>query len=161
MAITFKDLAEKQQQINETQRQYRQGIRDAAKNLFDNYVSSLNLEKRTWKSLNGKEYPYIYVNEGSPEDLQVDLTEGSIFTIVTIADATPRTTVGYNVTIHIYVQDDALSIQVGDPENYYKNFYPVDSESKLSEVSEAIKDAVMMQMNEVSVGKKTTPSITG
>ncbi|HGM5433521.1 hypothetical protein [Serratia liquefaciens] len=160
MSITFKELSEKQQQINEAKRQYIQCIRGAAKEVLENYTGSLSLESKNWKAVNGQDYPYVYIDSGEPADLEVDLTSGCRFSIATVTEGTPRSCAKYLVPVEIYVENDELHIKVGEHSQYSKTFFPVDSKAKYAEISEAIKDCVMLQMNDVSFGRKSTPPIT-
>jgi len=160
VSITFKELSEKQQQINEAMHQYIQCIRDAAKEVLENYTCSLSLDSKHWKAINGHDYPYVYIDSGEPADLEVDLTSGCRFSIATVTEGTPRSCSQYLVPVEIYVEKDELHIKVGEHSQYSKIFFPVDSKAKYSEISEAIKDCVMLQMNGVSFGRQSASPIT-
>lgn len=162
--ITYADIREKQAEIQEARQEYIQRLRDMAKRLVKTYEDSLALPKPRWLDIDGNSHPYVYLSHDSccekPEDLQVDFQDGVTFNLYTVVDDDPRQSVSVNITVSILLLDgDNMTISV---DGYQARIFShVDTNAKINEVCEYIKDSILMSMNEVTFGKKSLSEVKG
>ncbi|MEE7157310.1 hypothetical protein [Escherichia coli] len=162
--ITYADIREKQAEIQEARQEYIQRLRDMAKRLVKTYEDSLALPKPRWLDIDGNSHPYVYLSHDSccekPEDLQVDFQDGVTFNLYTVVDDDPRQSVSVNITVSILLIDgDNMTISVDGYQA--RTFSHVDTNAKINEVCEYIKDSILMSMNEVTFGKKSLSEVKG
>ncbi len=162
--ITYANIRAKQAEIQEAKREYIQRLRGAAKRLVKAYEDSLALPKAKWLDIDGKSHPYVYISHDGcceeTEDLRVDLHDGVTFNLGTVVDDDPRQSASVNVGIQILLFDgDKIAISV---DGYRAiTFLCVDSDTRINEVCEFIKDSILMSMNDVSFGKKSLSAVKG
>ncbi|ANO77477.1 hypothetical protein CHS42_003106 [Escherichia coli] len=154
--VTYADIRAKRAEILKAKQEYIQRLRDTATRLVNAYESSLALPELQWRDIEGELHPYVYIclNGFSvrPEDLQVDLRDGVAFNLYTVVDDNPRQSASVEVGVKIVLLDgDNLTISVngyGD-----RTFSHVDTDAKINEVCEFIKDSILMSMNDVNLAK--------
>ncbi|EGE65431.1 hypothetical protein NKK66_RS25745 [Escherichia coli] len=154
--VTYADIRAKRAEILKAKQEYIQRLRDTATRLVNAYESSLALPELQWRDIEGELHPYVYIcfNGFSvrPEDLQVDLRDGVAFKLYTVVDDNPRQSASMEVGVKIVLLDgDNLTISVngyGD-----RTFSHVDTDAKINEVCEFIKDSILMSMNDVNLAK--------
>lgn len=153
--ITYNDIKAKRDEARAAKKAYVQSLRDVAKKLVDAYVASLQLTSEYWVSLEGEKRPYVFIIdqgfECKAEDLRVDLQDGAKFELHTVTDDDPREPLTENVRVGINVID-AEKIEVIVRGYRIEAFAPVDTDEKINEVCEFIKDSILMSMNGVSFG---------
>ncbi|EOK6109815.1 hypothetical protein ACM7X3_002873 [Escherichia coli] len=147
--ITYDDIKAKRDTLKKTQREYVQTIRQAAKQLIDNYKASLDVSGKFWINILGEQQEYVYITQGGNycelEDLIVELHGGGRFSLVTVIDDDPRAFVSVNSDISIYIEKEHLTVFV---DGYgRKTFDYVDSEKKFNEISDFIKDSVLLSLD--------------
>lgn len=157
--ITYNDIKAKQAEIRKAQKAYVQKLRDVAKWLVDAYIKSLQLPKEQWSDSEGNQRPYVYIKcdgfECRPEDLKIDLCTGAYFELCTVVDDDPREAKGEKVSVSVNSADNGeIEIIVRGYEN--KTFSAVDSDEKINNICEFIKDSILMSMNDVSFGGKSS-----
>ncbi|MGC6230564.1 hypothetical protein VU677_07350 [Hafnia paralvei] len=158
IVITYNDIKAKREATKEAQKAYVQKLRDVAKKLIDTYTQSLELPNESWRNLNGDKHPYVYIQSGGfdclPENVGVDPYKGASFDLYTVTDDNPREPQTEKVTVSINVIDGE-KIEVVVTGSRIEAFTPVDSDEKINEVCEFIKDNIIMSMNDVSFGIST------
>lgn len=158
IVITYSDIRAKRDATKEAKKAYFQKLRNVAKKLTDKYIQSLELPSEYWKDLNGSKCPYVFIRSGGfdcqPENIGVDLHEGVSFELFTVTDDNPRDPQTEKVNISINVIDgEKIAVSVAGVKS--ETFSPVDTDEKLNEVCEFIKDNVILSMNNVSFGAQS------
>lgn len=162
--VTYADIRAKQAEILEAKQEYIQRLQDTAKRLVNAYETSLKLPAALWYDIQGKEHPYVSVMFNclsiQPEDLRVDLRDGISFDLCTVVDDDPRRSASVKVGVKIVLLDgDNLTISVNGYQD--RTFSHVDTDAKINEICEFIKDSILMSMNNVKFGKASLPKVEG
>ncbi len=162
--VTYADIRAKRAEILKAEQEYIQRLRDTAKRLVSVYEDSLELPASQWRDINGKERPYVNIlwngHNTKPEDLRVELQDGVAFNLWTVVDDNPRQSTSVKVGIQILLLDgDNITISVDGYQA--RTFSHVDTDAKINEVCEFIKDSILMSMNDVKFGKASLPKTEG
>ena len=162
--VTYADIRAKQAEILKAEQEYIQRLRDTAKRLVNAYEASLALPELQWRDIDGELHPYVYIRLNDfgvrPEDLQADLQDGAAFDLYTVVDDNPRRSASVKVAVKIALLDgDNLTVSVDGYQA--RTFSHVDTDAKINEICEFIKDSILMSMNDVTFGKASLPKIEG
>lgn len=162
--ITYADIRAKRAEILKAEQEYVQRLRDTAKRLVSAYESSLALPELQWRDIEGELHPYVYICLNGfnvrPEDLQADLRDGIAFNLYTVVDDNPRQSASVKVSVKIALLDgDNLTVSVNGYQA--RTFSHVDTDAKINEICEFIKDSILMSMNDVKFGKASLPETEG
>lgn len=154
IVITYSDIKAKRNDALVAQKAYAQKIRDTAKKLMDAYIHSLQLPSEQWSDIQGTKHPYVYIQsngfEEAVEDIRVNFQDGASFDLLTVTDDDPRAPQTEKVQVSINVTDGKL--EVGISGYRVERFSPVDSDAKINEICEFIKDSILMSMSDFSLG---------
>lgn len=148
--ITYQDIKAKQQLATERKHAYLQEVCYLAKKLIDIYSSSLKLPDAHWCDAVGDKHPYVYIANGnkhcSPADFVTGPDNVAYFDLYTVTDDDPHHPETEKVRILINRTDcDTFDITVA---GYRIETFPsVDTDEKISELSEFIKNNIMMSLN--------------
>lgn len=157
IVITYSDIKAKRDEVKASRNAYVQKIRSMAKKLMDAYLQSLQLPSEQWCDINGDKHPYAYIMDGGfmkrPEGLGVDLHKGASFELFTVTDDDLRDPQAEKVHVSINIIDDEV-FEIAVTGYKAEVFTPVNSDEKIKEICEFIKDSVLMSINDVAFGAR-------
>lgn len=154
MTVTYKEIRERQEQLNTTRNERINRVISEAVTLVKMYVESLQLENSTWKDIQGVEQPYVFTGVMSNgeftktplTDIEVDNNYGLDFYVCTVTDDSPRG--GQSSMLNIYLYIEGGVVKVGLPDSG-KTIPVIDG--NCTQVCDAMKDHVLMSIRDFAL----------
>lgn len=151
MTVTYKEIRERYQQLENARDKRVDDVKRYAALLVKAYGESLELESATWKTIQGAQKPYVdaglmFDNKFKSTNINgilLDKQYGLRFFIATVVDDSPRGGETVAVCVRIFIENDILIAEIGDNS---KRISVIDGQ--FDAVCVEIKDCVLMAISD-------------